>query len=32
MAIDTIIRNFEVIGEAVENIPKDITNKYTDVN
>lgn len=32
MAVDAIIRNFEVIGEAVKNLPKDITNKYTEVN
>jgi uncharacterized protein with HEPN domain len=32
MAVDAIIRNFEVIGEAVKNMPKDITKKYTDVN
>ena|SRR5271157_1830303 len=32
MAVDAVIRNFEVIGEAVKNIPKDITEKYTDIN
>jgi len=32
MAVDAIIRNFEVIGEAVKNMPKDVTNKYMDIN
>lgn len=30
MAIDAVIRNFEVIGEAAANIPEKITEKYTD--
>jgi len=31
MAIDAIIRNFEVIGEASKNIPKRIKEKYPNV-
>jgi len=31
MAIDAIIRNFEVIGEATKNISKKIKEKYSDV-
>ena len=31
MAIDAVIRNFEVIGEAINNIPGDITKNYPDV-
>ncbi len=28
MAIDAVIRNFEIIGEAANNIPKEIQQKY----
>lgn len=28
MAIDAVIRNFEIIGEAANNIPKEIQEKY----
>ncbi|MBU0701930.1 DUF86 domain-containing protein [bacterium] len=28
MAIDAVIRNFEIIGEAANNIPKGIQQKY----
>ncbi len=31
MAIDAVIRNFEVIGEAVRNIPEVIKEKHPDV-
>jgi uncharacterized protein with HEPN domain len=31
MVIDAVIRNFEVIGEAVNNIPDEIKGKYPDV-
>ena len=31
MAIDAVIRNFEVIGEATKNIPKKVKEKYSDV-
>lgn len=31
MAVDAVIRNFEVIGEATKNIPKKIMEKYPDV-
>ncbi|MFX0211312.1 MAG: DUF86 domain-containing protein [Candidatus Hodarchaeota archaeon] len=30
--IDAVIRNLEIIGEAVKNIPDDITKNYTDVD
>ncbi len=28
MAVDAVIRNFEIIGEAASNIPKEIQEKY----
>ena len=28
MAVDAVIRNFEIIGEAANNIPKEIQEKY----
>jgi uncharacterized protein with HEPN domain len=31
MAIDAVIRNFEIIGEAVKRVPKEIKQKYADV-
>ncbi len=31
MAIDAVIRNFEVIGEAGNNIPKSIRDNYPNV-
>ncbi|WP_174590338.1 HepT-like ribonuclease domain-containing protein [Methanocella conradii] len=31
MAVDAVIRNFEVIGEAVKKIPEEVKGKYTDV-
>ena len=31
MAVDAVIRNFEVIGEAAKNIPEEIKKKYPDV-
>ena len=31
MAVDAVIRNFEVIGEATKNIPKKVMEKYPDV-
>ena len=30
--IDAVIRNFEIIGEAARNIPKEIRNKFTDID
>lgn len=29
---DAVIRNFEIIGEAVKNIPEDVKKKYPDVS
>ena len=31
ICIDAIIRNFEIIGEAVKKVPEKIKKKYTDV-
>ena len=31
MAVDAVIRNFEVIGEAARNVPKMVKDKYPDV-
>ncbi len=31
MAVDAVIRNFEVIGEAVRHIPDDVKERYPDV-
>jgi uncharacterized protein with HEPN domain len=31
MAVDAVIRNFEVIGEATKNIPNKVCEKYPDV-
>lgn len=31
MAIDAVIRNFEIIGEAAKNIPDDVQTKYPSV-
>lgn len=31
MVIDATVRNFEIIGEASKNIPKDVQNKYVEV-
>ena len=28
MAVDAVIRNFKVIGEATKNIPEEIKEKY----
>jgi len=29
--IDAVIRNFEIIGEAANNLSNDLLNKYTDI-
>ncbi len=29
--VDAVIRNFEIIGEASKNIPKDIKEKYSEI-
>ena len=31
MAVDAVIRNFEIIGEAVKRIPEEIKKEYADV-
>ncbi len=31
MAVDAVIRNLEIIGEAAKNIPEDIRNQYTEI-
>jgi uncharacterized protein with HEPN domain len=31
MAVDAIIRNFEIIGEASKNIPENIKEKYPEI-
>jgi len=31
MAIDAVVRNLEIIGEAVKNIPKEVKEKYKKV-
>ncbi len=31
MALDAVIRNFEIIGEATKNIPEKIKNKHLNV-
>ena len=31
MVIDAVVRNFEIIGEAVTHVPDDIKEKYPDV-
>lgn len=31
MAIDAIVRNFEVIGEATKRVPESIRRKYPDI-
>jgi len=29
--IDAVVRNFEIIGEAVRNIPNEVTAKHSDI-
>ncbi len=31
LVVDAVIRNLEIIGEAVKNIPEDIRSKYPEV-
>ena len=31
-AIDAVVRNFEIIGEAARNIPDEIKEKYEDID
>ena len=30
--LDAVIRNFEIIGEAANRLPKEIKNKYPDID
>jgi uncharacterized protein with HEPN domain len=31
MAVDAVVRNFEIIGEATKNVPEEIKEKYPEV-
>jgi uncharacterized protein with HEPN domain len=31
MAVDAVVRNFEIIGEAVKKIPEEVKGRYPDV-
>ena len=31
LVVDAVIRNLEIIGEAVKNIPEDFRSKYPDI-
>lgn len=31
LVIDAVVRNFEIIGEASKNIPKDVREKYPEI-
>lgn len=31
MVVDAVIRNFEIIGEAVKNVPKEVKKRFLDV-
>lgn len=31
MVVDAVIRNFEIIGEAVKKVPEEIKVKYPDI-
>jgi len=31
MAVDAVIRNLEIIGEASKNLPEDVKDKYPDI-
>ncbi|MEQ9300315.1 MAG: DUF86 domain-containing protein [Cyclobacteriaceae bacterium] len=31
MAVDAVTRNFEIIGEASKNVPKDIKMRYDEI-
>lgn len=31
MAVDAVVRNFEIIGEASKNIPDDIQKKFPEI-
>lgn len=31
LVIDAVVRNFEIIGEASKNVPKDIREKYPEI-
>ena len=31
MAVDAVIRNLEIIGEAAKNLPEDVKGRYPDI-
>lgn len=31
MAVDAVVRNLEIIGEAARNMPEEFTDKHTDI-
>jgi len=31
MAVDAVVRNMEIIGEASKNLPEDVTADYPDI-
>ena len=31
MAVDAVVRNFEIIGEAAKNLPSEIKDKYPEI-
>jgi len=31
MVVDAVVRNFEIIGEASNNLPDEIKNKYPEI-
>ena len=31
MVVDAVVRNLEIIGEAIKNIPDNFTNKYPEI-
>jgi len=31
LVVDAVVRNFEIIGEASKNIPKDVQGKYPEI-
>ena len=31
MVVDAVARNFEIIGEAAKNVPKDVQDRYPEI-